>query len=105
MVTVHCLKQDKVTFTYKQLVNIYIVYEINLRSYLQGADFTWGNFLFGAVKLTKNADPDKYSYSKYDIEFDARRSSSLFDGSSFCQCILIIKGKVYWFLVKARQMI
>ena len=25
-------------------------------------DFTLDNCLFGAVKLTKNADPDKYEY-------------------------------------------
>ena len=29
------------------------------------------NCLFGAVKLTKNADSDKYRYSSYDIGFDA----------------------------------
>ena len=30
-------------------------------------DFTLNNCLFGSVKLTKNADPDKYNYSSYDI--------------------------------------
>ena len=34
-------------------------------------------FLFGAVKLTKNLDPDKYSYSGYGIVFDACRKFSL----------------------------
>ena len=29
------------------------------------------NSLFGAVKLTKNAPPDKYSYSGYGTGFDA----------------------------------
>ena len=33
-----------------------------------------GNFLFGAVKVTKNADPDKYKYSSYSIGFDAGQS-------------------------------
>ena len=33
--------------------------------------FTLGNRSFGAVKLTKNADPDKYCYSGYGIQFDA----------------------------------
>ena len=28
--------------------------------------------LFGAVKLTKNADKDKYKYSGYGIGFDSR---------------------------------
>ena len=30
------------------------------------------NCLFGAVKLTKNADIDKYKYSGYGIGFDGR---------------------------------
>ena len=30
-----------------------------------------GNSLFGAVKLTKNADLDKYRCSGYSIRFDA----------------------------------
>ena len=29
------------------------------------------NRLFGAVKLTKNADPDKYSYSRHIVGFDS----------------------------------
>ena len=33
---------------------------------------TSGDFLFGIVKLTKNANPDKYGYSGYVIDFDAR---------------------------------
>ena len=31
-------------------------------------DFTLKDCLFGTVKITKNADPDKYSYSGYGIE-------------------------------------
>ena len=30
------LKQDKATLSYKQVVNVYIVYEINLGSHIQG---------------------------------------------------------------------
>ena len=37
--------------------------------------------MFGAVKLTKNADPDKYKYSGYSIGFDSRLQFSLPDGS------------------------
>ena len=36
---------------------------MNLWSHNFGADFTLGNFLFGAVKLNKNSNHDKYSYS------------------------------------------
>ena len=34
-------------------------------------DFPLNNCLFGSVKLTKNADPDKYKYSGYGIGFDS----------------------------------
>ena len=37
--------------------------------------------MFGAVKLTKNADPDKYKYSAYDIGFDSRSQYAFTDGS------------------------
>ena len=46
-------------------------------------DFTLGNSLFRAVKLTANADPDKYKYSSHGIGFDAGGSSLLSDGSGF----------------------
>ena len=62
-----CLKQDNVTFTHKQVVSIYIVYEINLWPFNVGKDFAVRNSLFGAVKL---ADPDKYKYSGYGTGFD-----------------------------------
>ena len=57
-----CLKQDKVTFTHKQVVLIYTVYEMYLWPFTVGKDFTLVNSLFGTVKLTKNTDFDKYVY-------------------------------------------
>ena len=55
------LQQKTVTYRHKKVLNIYIVYEIddfqNVDNYP-----TLGNALFGAVKLTKNADIDKYRY-------------------------------------------
>ena len=44
-------------------------------------DLTLGNCLFGSVKLTKNAVPDKYAYCGYGIGFDTRSEFSLPDGS------------------------
>ena len=41
------------------------------------------NSLFGAVKITENADPDKNKYSGYGIGFDVRGTFSLPDGSGF----------------------
>ena len=66
-----CLKQNKVTFNHKRVVNIYIVYEITASS-SNNADPTLRNSLFGAVRLTKNTDIDKYQYSGYGIGFDRR---------------------------------
>ena len=64
-----CLKQNKVTYNHGKIVNIYIVYEIsknyNISSYPKSK-----NCLCGAVRLTKNADIDKYKYSGYGIGFD-----------------------------------
>ena len=45
---------------------------MNICSQDLSADFTLKNCLFGAVKLTKNANPNKYSYSGYGIGFDSR---------------------------------
>ena len=38
------------------------------------------NFLFGAVKLTKNSNIDKYKYSGYAIGFDAKETFSFSSG-------------------------
>ena len=62
-----CFKQDKVTYTDKAVVNIYNVDEINLWPFTIGKGFAVRNILFGAVKLTENADFDKYKYSGYSI--------------------------------------
>ena len=63
-----CLRQDKVKFNLKNLMNIYIFYEINLWPFKQSVDVTSRNFLFGAVKLTKNStDFKRYKYFEYRI--------------------------------------
>ena len=63
-----CFKQDSVTFSHRKIVNIYIVYEINKS--INISDYpTLENCLFGTVRLTKNANIDKYKYSGYGIGF------------------------------------
>ena len=57
------LRQDEITFTHEKIVNIYIVYEINLWNYVDSSDPAIGNSLSGAAKLAKYADIDKYKYS------------------------------------------
>ena len=39
--------------------------------------------------MTKNADPDSYSYSRYGIGFNARGRSSLSEGSGFGKNVII----------------
>ena len=72
LIRLFCLKQDKITFTHGKTVNIYIIYEINLLNYVDNSDPTLGNSLFGAAKLVKNADIDKYKYSGYGIGYDTK---------------------------------
>ena len=67
-----CLKQPKVTYTHKTIVNIYIVCELGA-STSNDSDPALKNCLFGAVTLTKN-DIDKYRYFGYRIGFDRRSS-------------------------------
>ena len=82
-----CLKQPKLTFTHKKVVNIYIVYELEASS-SHISDPTIKKCLFGAVTLTKNAGIKKYRYSCYSIGFD-RRSSFSFPSGRFGQNVLI----------------
>ena len=85
--TASCLKQDKITYNHKNVVNIYIVYELDASS-SHSDDPTLKNCFFGAVKLTKNADIDTYGYSGHGIGFD-RKSSFSFRGSRFDQNVII----------------
>ena len=44
-----CLKQEKTTFTHKQVVNIYIVYKMNLWPFTFGQDFKLRNYFWGLL--------------------------------------------------------
>ena len=72
----------------KKVTNISISYTLDSWLRNLNTDFTLGNCLFGFVKLTKNADPDKYKYSSYGIGFDSR-SEFLFTDGSFGKNIII----------------
>ena len=61
-----CLKQNKVAFNHRKVVNIYTVYELIL--YNSNSNYpTFENCLFGTNKLTSNADIDNYKYFGYGI--------------------------------------
>ena len=82
----------KVTFAYKNVANIYIVYEINLSPFTQGSDLHKAlvrKSLFGSVTLPVNADFDKYKYFCYGIGFDPRRKFSSSDGTEFSKNVII----------------
>ena len=66
------LKQDKVIFAPNIALNVVIDYQLDRWPQNFNTDFTLKNCLFGAVKLTKIADPDKYSYWVYSAEIDSR---------------------------------
>ena len=82
-----CFKQDKITYTHGQLVNIYIVYKISKS--INISDYpTLENCLFGAVTLTKNAEIDKCKYSGYGIGFD-RQGIFSFPGTGLGKIVII----------------
>ena len=72
-----CLKTFAKPYTPNEIISFYIVYETKLWLFHNTNKFSVRNSLFGTVKLTKNADPDKYSYSGCGILFDIRGSFSL----------------------------
>ena len=81
------LRQPTVSYTRGSIVNIYVVYEPGA-SCSHNDDPTLKKFLFGAVKLTKNAGINKYGYSGYGIGFD-RKSRFSFPNIGFGQNVLI----------------
>ena len=60
------LRQQKVSYTHLNIVNIWTVYELGA-STSRNNDPALKNCLFGAVTLIKNDDIDKYGYSVYGI--------------------------------------
>ena len=64
----------------KNVINLYISYILGLQFRNLNTDFTLVNCLFASVKLTKNADLDKYKYTGYAIGFDSRLNFLFTDG-------------------------
>ena len=55
----------------KNVINLFISYTLNPKLRNFNIDFTLGSCLFRSVKLTKNADLDKYKSSGYGTGFDS----------------------------------
>ena len=58
------------------VINIYCVCELDRIYFSRNNEFTIQNALFGAVKITKNANTSKYKYKGYGICFDESESFS-----------------------------
>ena len=69
------MKQNKLGYAHGKIVNLYIVYELKNRK-IDSPDFTVQSGLFGAVKITKNANTSHYKYEGYGICFDGESSFS-----------------------------
>ena len=108
--------QDDIPFTHGNIVNMFMVSKLNTYLKALNADFTRVDTLFGAVKSTKNADPNKYGYSGCGIGFDEILFFRLSNGKWGKNIVIFginnsssmhadnIKN-IYWFLVKVQQMV
>ena len=76
----HCLIKNNISIS-KKIINLYIFYTLGLQLRNLNTDFTLGNCLFGSLKLTKNADLDRYKYTGYSIGFNSRLEFLFTDGS------------------------
>ena len=68
-------------YNFRKVINLYISCTLNTCSRDLDAYLRSNNCLFVCVRLTKNANPDKYKYGSYGIGFDSRSELSLIDGS------------------------
>ena len=87
------LVQTKVTYTHKNIVNIYVVYEIGATT-RNPYDPKPINGLFGAATLVKNSDINKVGYTGYRIGFD-RGTTFSFPSGGFGHNVLIF-GVSMW---------
>ena len=81
-----CLKQDKGTSNHGKIVKIFLVcdLEFNLNDFGPALE----NYLFGAVKLTKNSDIHKYQCSVYGLCFDSK-GTFLHKNGTFAQNVIV----------------
>ena len=63
-------QEDKATFTPNNVVNLFIFYELNRWSRDLNAESSLKYCLLGNFRITKDADPVKYSYSGCRIGYD-----------------------------------
>ena len=88
-----CLKQYKPSFTSRNVVNVFIVYKLDVWSRDLNAGFTLNDCLLETVKLTKNAEQNKYSYSGYSVGF-ASHSRSLISKTLGVKMLLFLEKTI-----------
>ena len=60
--------RDKLSTSLGLIASYYIVYRLSPR--INSSSIVLENYLFGKIKMTKNADTDKYKYQGHGIGFD-----------------------------------
>ena len=68
----NCFIQYNIYFIDRSVENLFTVYELDTWSGNLNKEFTLCDCLFGAAKLTKNTDPEKYVYNGYGFGLNAR---------------------------------
>ena len=61
--------QDIINISHN-VINIYCIYKLDPIDFSRNNKFTIQNVLFGAIKITKNANNSKCKYKGYGICFD-----------------------------------
>ena len=61
------------------IINTYCVYKLDPIDFSRNNKFTIQNALFGAIKITKNANTSKYKYKGYGIYFDESEELSTYE--------------------------
>ena len=89
----HCLIKINISIP-RKVINPYIPYTPSPQLKKLNTDFTLGNCLFGSVRLTKNADPDKNKYSGYGIRFDSP-SEFLFTNGNYGKNLSFLE-LIFW---------
>ena len=84
----HCLIKNIIIYALESNKSIYFLTHLSPQLRNLNTDITLGNFLFGSVKLPKNAGLDKHKYRSYSIGFDSR-SEFLFTDGSFGKNVII----------------
>ena len=61
----HFQQNNVIITNNSNVINIYVIYKLDLISSTRETTFTIQNALFGAMEITKNADTSKYKYKGY----------------------------------------